>query len=198
MLECFLNFRGFVFASRAGQENWQRARSSRRKSWLQKSVFYGSAKNEKQEKSVTLVYLSLEAIKITWYWTGARRAQLPRRKELLSRLYQRVLVGDAWGNWRLTIGGSVADLVRCFDCPWIRRWFDEWSSDFDRFASLGLNSGSSCKELMMAPLRGDFDSLVECLRGGFMEIRDDGGVESNNEKRRNILRRFGCNLRLWV
>jgi hypothetical protein len=55
--------------------------------------------------------------------------------------------------------------------------------------SLGLISGdSSCSELIMAPLSGDdFDSLFECFRGGLMEIRDEGGVESNSEKRRNMI-----------
>jgi hypothetical protein len=46
---------------------------------------------------------------------------------------------------------------------------------------------------MMAPLSGDndFRSFLE-FRGGFMEIRDDGGDESKSEKRRNIFAFRDC------
>lgn len=197
MLECF----NLWICIRCASLKWKLATRPKlgSKSWLQK-VFYGSAKNKKQEKSEKFLFIfHLRQLKIfTWYWTGARRAQLPRRNELLSRLYQRLLVGDAWGNWRLTIGGSVADFVRCFDWLWTKRRFDEWSSDFDLFVSLGLMSESNWSEFMMAPLSGDFDSIELCFRGGFIEIRDDGGDESNNEKRRNIFKlAFVCYL-LWV
>ena len=161
-------------------------------------------------------FSKLPAAQFTWYWYGALRAHPPRRKEFPSRLYQRLLVGEqAWGNCRLMIGGSVADFARCFDALWNIRRFDEWSSDFDRLVSFGLMrifELSSCSEFMMTPLSGD--DFWSFLRGGLIEIRDDGGDESNSEKRRNIFdlfyslsvvcsRRFmsfktGGNVELWV
>lgn len=42
----------------------------------------------------------------------------------------------------------------------------------------------------MALLSGDDFRSVLGLRGGFIEIRDDGGDESKSEKRRNIFRVF--------
>lgn len=126
---------------------------------------------------------------ITWYWTVGLR-QVFRRNEFPSRLYQRWLVGDAWGNWRLMIGGRVADFVRCFavDWLWSNRNCADWSNDFERFVSRGLiriDAGalSTWSVFMMAPLSED---LPLFSFGGFIEILADGGDESNSENRRNI------------
>jgi hypothetical protein len=57
---------------------------------------------------------------------------------------------------------------------------------------------SSCVMFMMAHFRGTFFPLLQGF-GGFIEIFDEGGDASNNEKRRNIasfsyLRKFLKNI----
>lgn len=170
--------------------------------------FMGQCEERKQEASSTswipFVVFTLRQLKradlpdeeflFTWYWIGALRANVPRLKEFPSRLYHRVLVGDAWGNWRLMIGGRVADFVRCFDAAWF--WISlklvAWSSDLDRLASpcelIRIVAVELCNwsVLMMAPLSGDDFRSFLLGRGGLIEIFDEGGDESNREKRRNI------------
>lgn len=91
------------------------------------------------------------------------------------------------------IGGNVADFV--LGLLGSTRRLNELSKDFDRLVSFDLMSidggeFSSCSVLMIAPLRGDFSFDLLLGLGGFIEILDAGGDESNREKRRNISWRF--------
>lgn len=86
----------------------------------------------------------------------------------------------------------MADFVLLETLLGITRRFNELSNDFDRLVSFGLMSidggeFSSCSVLMNAPFKGDFRIDLLLGRGGFIDILDAGGDESNKEKRRNIL-----------
>lgn len=88
------------------------------------------------------------------------------------------------------MGGSVDDFDLCLVDCWSTNLTDEWSTDFDllyEFMSRFLGDDWDWSELRIASLSGDvffspFDDREELI-----EIFADGGDESNNEKRRNIL-----------
>lgn len=191
---------------------WQRAQLPVSKSFRAKNlpIIYGRVvKNKNKIARNFAICFELKCwaeinrrtwLVITWYWTAGLR-QAPRRNEFPNRLYQRwLVVCCGWGSCRFMIGGSVADLTRClWTAAWVwrSRKCAEWSSDFERFVSCGLiiidgGEFSSWSVFRMAPLRGDFRSLIF---GGLIEIREAGGDESNSEKRRNIFNFYDCLLK---